>query len=205
MADKVKKELYKNDHNSNDSASGDATKDSDSEKKKKDEDEKDPVYGDDDVDDINRRVGELKPENAGCWLPNHPWDRPHLSKPDLSEKMEDTVKIPETYPALKEFRKGATMVDLAKIYSNIPRFVKEMKLETSQQALEKLMAFVKLDPKEKSYQRRKELDKSPHISELREGASDEPRAGAPQESLQASSLPLEQKKPLDDKRYFLDC
>ena len=203
--DKVRKPLFKDD-----STSGEAAKTSG---------QADSVDGEDEIDAIGSSVKNLKlkdeepqaqPQDEeqafGCWLPDHPWDHPDLSNPDLSEKMEDTVKISETYPALKKFRKGATMVDLAKIYSNIPRFVEKMKPKTSQQGLEELMDYVKLDPKDKTDQRFKELASgSPHISELLEGASDNRRAGAPQESLQAYSLPLEKKKPSDDKRYFLDC
>lgn len=104
------------------------------------------------VEELNRRFNSsltiFVPQN-GNWLPYHPWND---NKPDPNLKMKATVTMSSTYPLSPQwihmtkrrpYQQYATLyVDLAEIFSCLPRFVQlEMlgSINGSRQELERLV------------------------------------------------------------------
>lgn len=60
----------------------------------------------------------------GKLLPTHPW-RKKRPKPEL--QMADTIGVSEKYPPPKQWLDGNNVVNLRKIYIDLPEFVSQMR------------------------------------------------------------------------------
>ena len=101
------------------------------------------------IEELSDKVNSLniceEQSGRGEWLPDHPWGSENKPDPDL--KMLDTVYQSSTHPISSEWlqksskKSSKQVVDLAKIYSNLPKFVSVMQgaINGSRQELEELV------------------------------------------------------------------
>ena len=95
--------------------------------------------------------------DEGRWLENHPWSGKTPDPENL--KMDTTISASKEYPLASEWSETGEKVDLQKIYSNLPKFITEMKGPTSREELKHLLDSI-------LYQMNLTEANIPHIREI---------------------------------------
>ena len=180
------------------------TPDPDDPSNEEDEESQDSEDEDEHTDNEEASDGDYLTD--GKWLQDHPWES---ERPDrLNSKMADTITMSKEYTVSEEWQRGKKHVDLGKIYSNLPKFVSEMKGLTSREELERLFDF-------RLYETLVLLNKvvSPHIKEIVQKKmgvqpKDKPSLQKQGEKFMAYSLSkhhAHQFQPSPKNYRYLDC
>ena len=134
----------------------------------------------------------------GKWLKGHPWEG---KLPNRDDKMADTIGKAATYTLTKTWLKG-DKVDLAKIFVNLPQFVREMKGRSSREDLEYLLNLPSLEKLTVN-------SSHPHILEIDQERKkvkpkDKPSPVKKGQKLKAFSS-NHSEEPVKENYYHLDC
>lgn len=161
-----------------------------------------------DVEDLD--IGGLtisERQDGDEWLSDHPWED---HTPNYSLKMKETVANSASYPTSLNWTRPNGDVDLAKICSNLPKFIEsEMKgTINSSHELEKLVSHVirtqkQLMPKESS-------DILPNMAEIvdkLQGKNSKDQGSYKDEEFtcKASSIPKSTVSPGAENYFHFDC
>ena len=147
------------------------------------------------------KISRTERENQnGEWLRNHPWK---TEKPNSRLKMSATVSNSDTYPTPPKWTKcGSKLVDLAKIYANLPSFVEEVMPESINSGREELRQFLHTSLIEQTFD-------TPHVKEIMNESYtplDQEVLKKEDEKFTASSLNLSpEADPVGDNFYYFDC
>ena len=145
-------------------------------------------------------VTEIETENQnGEWLMYHPWKK---EKPNSKLKMRATVSNSETYPTSREWTKrDGKLVDLAKIYANLPSFVEEEMPEGINGSQEELRQVAHTPLIKLKFN-------TPHMIEIMNESYtplDQEVLKKEDEKFTASSLNSSPEDPVGDNFYYFDC
>ena len=143
-------------------------------------------------------VNETENQN-GEWLIFHPWKK---KKPNSKLKMRATVSNSNTYPTSRKWTKrNGELVDLAKIYANLPSFVKEEMPEGINSSREELTQLAHTPLIELNFD-------TPHMIEIMNESYtplDQEVLKKEDEKFTASSLNSSPEDPVGDNFYYFDC
>ena len=172
----------------------------------------DDAVGDDAVDKVTEGVSALQVSDAVSDDSN--------DLPDLKEGMVVSVKNSDKYPTTcKSYLEGkkGERVNLDKIYKDLPRFVMNVKVESSaRQELEKVLENAKANTETQQYEiTLNESELGRHSKEIldKKEVTDNPRkrseggkkGNLTKSQFKAYSLQKEPKDPLEENYYFLSC
>lgn len=138
---------------------------------------------------------EEENEEGKCFL-YHPWQD---KRPEPGSPMKDTIEVSKKYPPPKEWLDGKSVVNLSRIYRDLPKFVSRMRGKSEYEMLKEYMdAKTKEDKKSK---------RTPHMKEIED--DEEPRdrpSSARDQSFKAYSLdPTKRENHQKKNLRHLDC
>lgn len=144
---------------------------------------------------------ELFPPSPGAenyqgeWLQNHPWEdkRPHHQM-----QIDDTIQQAAHYPLPKEWQDRKSVINLRRVYNDLPKFVSRMRGKSEYKMLEEYMEASTEDKKSKM---------TPHMKEIMdEEPRDNPSNHVRNQSFKAFSLNSTNSKHHEEKYLrHLDC
>ena len=160
------------------------------------------------ISDEENDEGSLEKKD-GNWLNNHPWEN---ETPNPQETMTDTVTMSKVYTVSDEWRKsdqkklhkGDVEVDLKKIYSNLPEFIKKMKIPSLRQEVQAMKKSPKaIVFKDKPFSHMLEIEDEVQNKK----PTDKPsrREADKDNSFMAYSLQPQQNQQLSESYWYLDC